>query len=237
MVSVNGCFLIVLRHTGPVTRAATGIYRGTSAEQRREQRRRRLLDAALDIIGTRGWASTTVRGVCERAKVGPRFFYESFPDLDALAAAVHDEIIDIAVRSSLDALAAAPDGIAAKTRAAVTAILTSLIDDPRRARVAFAEAHGSETLMRRRAAAMRTIADVVADQERALLDPPPGSDTLVRAVSLMITGGAAELVLAWLDGGMDISREELIDLCVEFVLTFADNLTTMATRLAPGSAR
>jgi AcrR family transcriptional regulator len=237
MVSVNGCFLIALRHTDPVTRAATGIYRGTSAEQRREERRRRLMDAALDIIGTQGWATTTVRGVCEQAKVGPRFFYESFADLDALAAAVHDEIIDTAIRSSLDALAAAPEGIPAKTRAAVTAILTSVIDDPRRARVAFAEAHGSETLMRRRAAAMRTIADVVADQERALLAPPPGSDTLVRAVSLMITGGAAELILAWLDGGIDVSRDEIIDLCVEFVLTFADNLATMAARLPPGPAR
>ncbi|MGW0637869.1 TetR/AcrR family transcriptional regulator [Nocardia salmonicida] len=215
-----------------MTRAATGIYRGTSAEQRRDERRQRLMDAALDIIGTQGWAATTVRGVCEQAKVGPRFFYESFDDLDALAAAVHDEIIETAIRSSLDALAAAPDDIAAKTRAAVAAILESVVDDPRRARIAFAEAHGSEILMRRRAAAMRTIADVVAEQERALLDPPAGSETLVSAVSLMITGGAAELVLAWLDGGMDISRDELINLCVEFVLTFADNLTTMAARLA-----
>ncbi|MGW6696247.1 TetR/AcrR family transcriptional regulator [Nocardia sp. NPDC055049] len=215
-----------------MTRAATGIYRGTSAEQRRDERRQRLMDAALDIIGTQGWAATTVRGVCEQAKVGPRFFYESFDDLDALAAAVHDEIVDTAIRSSLDALAAAPEDIAAKTRAAVTAILNSVVDDPRRARIAFAEAHGSEILMRRRAAAMRTIADVVAEQERALLDPPAGSETLVSAVSLMITGGAAELVLAWLDGGMDISRDELINLCVEFVLTFADNLTTMAARLA-----
>ena len=172
------------------------------------------------------------RSLREQAKVGPRFFYESFDDLDALAAAVHDEIIETAIRSSLDALAAAPDDIAAKTRAAVTAILESVVDDPRRARIAFAEAHGSEILMRRRAAAMRTIADVVAEQERALLDPPAGSETLVSAVSLMITGGAAELVLAWLDGGMDISRDELINLCVEFVLTFADNLTTMAARLA-----
>jgi hypothetical protein len=47
----------------------------------------------------------------------------------------------------------------------------------------------------------------------------------------MITGGAAELILAWLDGGIEVSRDELIDLCVEFVLTFADNLATMAARL------
>jgi AcrR family transcriptional regulator len=32
------------------------------------------MDAALEIIGTQGWSQTTTRGVCEQARVGPRFF-------------------------------------------------------------------------------------------------------------------------------------------------------------------
>lgn len=211
---------------------ATGIYRGASAEQRRDERRRRLLDAALNIIGTHGWAATTVRGVCEQARVGPRFFYESFADLDALAAALHDEIVEVAIGGTLTALGAAPDELSAKVRAAVAAIITDLTDDPRRARVVFAEAHGNETLMRRRFAAMRTIANVVAEQADALLDLPPGSETILRAFSLLVTGGVAEMILVWLDGGIDLDREQLIDLCVEFLLSSADSLPTMAGKLA-----
>jgi len=220
-----------------VTRAATGIYRGASAEQRRDERRRRLMDAALDIIGTQGWANTTLRGVCEQAKVGPRFFYESFADLDALAAAVHDEIVADAITRTLEAVAAAPDDLPSKTRAGVSTIVTAFTDDPRRGRIAFAEAHGSETLMRRRFAAMRTIADVVSEQADELLDLPPGSATVRQAFSLLFTGGVAEMILVWLDGGLDVSREQLVDLCIEFLLTSANNLPGMAARLGIRDAR
>lgn len=208
-----------------------GIYRGASPEQRKAERRRRLMDAALDIIGTQGWANTTVRGVCEQAKVGPRFFYESFADLDALATAVHDEIVDEAITATLAAVAAAPEGLPEKTRAGVHTIMTAFLEDPRRARVAFAEAHGSEALMQRRFAAMRTIADVVGKQAGELLDLPPGSDTVTQAFALLITGGVAEMILVWLDGGLPVSAEQLVDICVEFLLSSAANLPGMAARL------
>lgn len=216
---------------GAVTRAATGIYRGASAEQRREERRRRLLDAALDIIGTQGWAATTVRGVCEQARVGPRFFYESFPDLDALAAALHDEIVETALRRTLDALAESPKDLATQIRTGTRTIITSFTDDPRRARVVFAEAHASESLMQRRFAAMRTIADVVLVQAERQLKPPPESHVIVQGFSLLLTGGVAEMILVWLDGGLDISHDELIELCVQFLQTFADTLPAMTSRI------
>lgn len=216
--------------TRSVTKA--GVYRGALPEQRRAERRRRLMDAALDIIGTQGWANTTVRGVCEQAKVGPRFFYESFADLDALAAAVHDELVEEAIAGALTAVAAAPDDLPAKARAGTHAIITAFIEDPRRARVVFAEAHGSETLMRRRFDAMRTIAEVVMKQGDELLGLPPGSDTVLQAFALLLTGGVAEMVLVWLDGGLPVSAEQLVDICVEFLLSSADSLPGMAARLS-----
>ncbi|MFX5907320.1 TetR/AcrR family transcriptional regulator, partial [Acinetobacter baumannii] len=70
-----------------------------------EDRRRRLLDAALDIVGTNGLSALTVRGVCEQAKVGPRFFYEAFPDLDAHAIALQLEVQNSALDSARTAIA------------------------------------------------------------------------------------------------------------------------------------
>lgn len=233
IVSVNVRFPIWVCQTGAVTVSSrtAGTYRGASAQQRKSERRRKLLDAGLEIIGTQGWANTTVRGVCERARVGPRFFYESFADLDELAAAVHDEIVERALSVTLQAVAAAPEELAAKTTAGVTAMIIDLTDDPRRARVAFAEAHASETLIRRRFAAMRTIADAVAEQAGALLDLPTGSDTVLRAFSLLVTGGVAEMVLVWLDGGLPIDRAQLIEMSVQFLLSSAENLPATAEKL------
>ncbi|MQA12822.1 MAG: TetR family transcriptional regulator [Pseudonocardiaceae bacterium] len=53
-------------------------YGGRSAQQRRSDRRARLLVAALDLIGTQGYAAATVEALCGAARVSTRTFYEEF---------------------------------------------------------------------------------------------------------------------------------------------------------------
>lgn len=213
-------------------RAFTGVYGGMTAEQRKQDRRRRLMDAALEIIGTQGWSRTTITGVCEQARVGPRFFYEEFDDLDALAVAVLDEIVQNSLQKVLLAILAAPEDLPAKVRAAIEVFIGEVTDDPRRARFLFAEAHGSQPLMDRRFAAVRLIADVVVQQASALLDLPEDSQRFMHATALVLTGGIAEMVLTWLDGGVELTRSELIELCIQLLLTTGDNSTAILARLA-----
>ncbi|WP_278258124.1 TetR family transcriptional regulator [Nocardioides convexus] len=52
-------------------------YGGKTAEQRRAERREALLAAAVDIWQESGWAAVTMRGVCARAGLTDRYFYES----------------------------------------------------------------------------------------------------------------------------------------------------------------
>ncbi|WP_431962296.1 TetR/AcrR family transcriptional regulator [Nocardia sp. bgisy134] len=214
-----------------MTRAFTGTYRGVSSAERREDRRRRLLDAALAIVGTQGLAALTVRGVCEQAKVGPRFFYEAFPDLGALAS----ELLLAVQRSALDrartAIAETEGAPARRIRAGVAALITELTDDPRRAKIVFAQAYGDEVLMRTRFAGMRSVAATIIEQTRIVLDLPEGQDAAVAATSQLITGGAAELVLVWLDGGLDVDRDGLIDLLADFTIAMIDRLPAVAGRL------
>src|SRR5438046_9048265 len=122
--------------------AATRVYGGLSADERVEARRQRLMDAALELMGTEGWAGTSVRAVCRRAGLTPRFFYESFDDLDALAVAVFDEIAVRATAAILEAVRNAPPEPAAQAQAAIAMFVDQLTADPRRAGVAFAEALG-----------------------------------------------------------------------------------------------
>ncbi|MEU1427024.1 TetR/AcrR family transcriptional regulator [Nocardia sp. NPDC005746] len=219
-----------------MTRAANGTYRGTTTDERREQRRRRLLDAALDIVGTQGLAALTVRGVCEQAKVGPRFFYESFTDLDALATALLDEVQGEALEQARTAMTDTPGDPEAKLRAGVAALIVGVTDDPRRANIAFAQAYGSELLMRRRFEGMRQVAGLLIEQTRVLLDIPEGDDTALTALAQLITGGAAELILVWLDGGLKVERPVLIGIVADYVVAMVDRLPGMRSRLPETSA-
>ncbi|MEV0251286.1 TetR family transcriptional regulator [Nocardia sp. NPDC050712] len=214
-----------------MTRAFTGTYRGTSTEERREDRRRRLLVAALDIIGTQGMAALTVRGLCEQARVGPRFFYEAFPDLDTLAAELLVQIQDSALARARAAVAATGGTPADRIRAGVAALITDLTDDPCRAKLVFAQAYGSEALMRTRFAGMHRVAEVIIEQTRLVLDLPEGQDTAVAAVSQLITGGAAELVLTWIDGHLPVDRPTLIDLLADYAIAMINRLPEVGTRL------
>lgn len=216
-----------------VTREFSGTYRGATTDERREQRRRRLLDAALDIMGTQGLSALTVRGVCEQARVGPRFFYESFPDLDALAGDLLDEIQGAALDSATEAIANTPGSKADQIRAGVAALIIALTDDPRRANIALAQAHGSEALMRRRFAGMRRVAEVIMLEARQLLDIPEGEDAALTALAQLITGGAAELMLVWLDGRLKVERPVLIETIADYVVDMVERLPAMAAKLEP----
>ncbi|CAM3126635.1 TetR/AcrR family transcriptional regulator [Skermania piniformis] len=191
------------------------VYRGTSAEERRAERRRRLMDAGLELIGTVGLAGSTFRAVCEQARVGPRFFYESFPDVEALAVAVLDEIIERTLADTRAALEAAPTEIEPRMRVAAEMFVHALIDDPRVARLVFTETQRSPALLQRRFEAMRQITEMAVEQDQRLLNLAPGSEPVELAVARLVTGGSAELVTAWLDGNIALDQAQLIALITE----------------------
>jgi AcrR family transcriptional regulator len=184
---------------------------GVSPADRRAERRTLLLDAAFDLLGTEGWAGTTVRAVCQAARLNPRYFYESFDDLDALVVAVYDRLVDQLAAEFSDAVETAADDPAAQTRAALDRIVAFVDDDRRRARLLYVEALGNEALNRRRIEAGHTL---VAALEQHAIDrhgPPPPGEQIGRVAAAVLVGGTRELVLAWLDGRIDVPRDQLVD--------------------------
>lgn len=69
-------------------------YGGRTAQQRREERRRTLLDVGRELWCEQGWAAVTMRGVCARAELSDRYFYESFADREALLVAIAEDVRD-----------------------------------------------------------------------------------------------------------------------------------------------
>ena len=126
----------------PADPPGRGRWAGIPADDRRAERRRLLLDAGFELLGTEGAAGTTVRAVCQHARLNPRYFYESFGDLDELVVAVYERVVD-ELRDALSlAMDDAPADLPAQMRAAVGAAVGFVDDDRRRARVLYVEALG-----------------------------------------------------------------------------------------------
>ena len=205
------------------------VYAGVGASDRRAARCERLLEAALELLGNDGWQATTVRAICAKARLTPRYFYESFADRDELLMALFDGIVEEAAPTVLAAVLSAEDDARAKARAAIGAFVGLVTDDPRKARVLFVEAMGSESLARRRFETLRMFARLVADQGRAFYAVDGGS--LADTTALMLVGGLAETILSWLDGTLLITREQLVEDCTDlFVVTGEGALALLRQR-------
>src|SRR5262245_18080215 len=123
----------------PTTDRSRSRWRGVAPEDRRAERRALLMDTAFELLGTEGWAGTSVRAVCQGARLNPRYFYESFDDLDALVVAVYDRVVSELGTAVLAAHGEAPDDPRAQLRAIVEATVAFVDDDRRRARVLYVE--------------------------------------------------------------------------------------------------
>jgi AcrR family transcriptional regulator len=202
--------------------SAARPYRGVSAERRRTDRRARLVEAGLELLGERGWAGTTVRGVCAEAGLTERYFYESFTDREALRVAIFDRVAAEAAEAVLAAIEVAPEDARAKARAAIEAFVEMLTDDPRRARAMLVESLGNEVLRRRRQEAIRSFAGLVSERGRAFYGDDAVSAQDAELTSLALVGGLAELLVRWLDGDLAVSRRRLVEHCTELFTASAE---------------
>lgn len=138
----------------------------------------------------------------------------------------------------LEAVLRAPGDARSKSRAAIGAFVELVTDDPRKARVLFIEAMGSEQLARRRFETLHVFAQLVAEQARTFYGVPGETDPLVEITALMLAGGLAEALLAWLDGTLHVPREQLIEDCTDlFVATGEAAVALVRGRGATASAR
>jgi AcrR family transcriptional regulator len=211
-------------------------FTGLPAADRRLERRSLLLDAAFDVLGRRGWRAMTVRAVLERARLNPRYFYESFGDLDELAVAVYDRLVGELGGTVIDALGAAGAEPAAQVRAVVTAIVAFVDEDRRRGRVLYTEGLASPALQRRRAETAGLVIAFVEEAAAAQRDPGRPVDPVGRVATSVLVGGFNQLLVDWLAGRVPVARGELIDHATTLFLALGDAATAVAARRRPASA-
>ena len=112
-------------------------YGGASFEDRQSERRDRLVRAAIDVFGRAGRDGATVAALCAEAGLTARYFYESFPNRDALFLAAFRAV----QTELLTQLALAIDG-KDPVRSALTGFFSALAQHPGPARVFLLDPQG-----------------------------------------------------------------------------------------------
>ena len=189
-------------------------YRGVEAAERLAGRRRRLLDAGLELLGAgdRDPAELTVRAICGQAGLGVRYFYESFTDKDDFVAAVFDSVIAAIAATTQAAVASAPPD--EQARAAMANVVRAISADTRVGRLLFSVELSNTVIVRKRAESTALFAALLfahAGAQGAL-----GNDH-VKAASHFAVGGVGQTISAWLSGEVNLAHDELVDVLAALI--------------------
>jgi len=195
-------------------------YRGRSAQERRAERRQRILDAGLELFGANGYPATSIEAICAAAGVSTRNFYEEFSGREELLVSLHDIVNRRAMEAVLRALDSAdPDDAVTRATAAARAFVDAMTPDPRWSRIAYVEIVGiSPDVERRRRDWMQRWAALVATEgdRLAARGSAPKRDFGLTAVGLV--GAINELLAHWLarerHTGLDAVVAEIVRLVV-----------------------
>lgn len=198
------------------------LHRGRTIEERRAERRAALLDAALELFGTKGYASTSIEELCSTSFVTTRYFYEEFGSREGLLLALYERVTE-QVAGAVLAVDVPPgdDHIAVATRARVSAFVHAVVDDERIARVLLLErGGGSAALEEQRRAVHSFFARFVAEKSFNYLDAGEIVARDYDLLGLLFVGAVNEAVCDWVVSPPGERRdiEHVIDTVTEMYL-------------------
>lgn len=187
-------------------------YAGATTSARVAKRRSRLLDVALSAMAENRWRSTTVAGLCAEAQLNKRYFYESFADLDQVADATIDEVAaEVGTAAINSYLATVGSSLEVQARAAVEAVVGVLGADRRKALVLLGGVPTTVDKEGKRSAAIAGLTMVLTEHSRHVHDVELERDSLAATGPAFVIGGTAQTILSWVNGDLEVSREQLID--------------------------
>jgi AcrR family transcriptional regulator len=180
--------------------AASGRrYRDQTADERRRERREKLLEAAVEAFGTAGYRATSIEQLCASAGISTRNFYEEFAGREELLIALHDDLNARALRAVLEAIADLdPNDLEARADAGVRAYFTVMTSDRRWARIALVESVGvSAEAEGHRRAAIERFADVLQLEATRLADLGLVPKRDYRLTATALVGAIEGLINTW----------------------------------------
>ncbi|MFD5634146.1 TetR/AcrR family transcriptional regulator [Streptomyces sp. NPDC127077] len=202
-------------------RQPTGRYGGRTAAERQSERRRRFLDAGLELFGAGpGYRSTTVAALSEAAGLSTRQFYEAFRSLEDVLAVLHLQVNDWAERAALEALAEARDlPLAERATALFRAYAANVTSDPRRIRITFVEIIGvSARLEEQRLARRARWVEFICGEAAGAVARGEAAPRDYRLAATAFIGSVNGLLHDWNAGWVDATLDEVVEELVRQLL-------------------
>jgi AcrR family transcriptional regulator len=188
------------------------VYAGENMAERTSRRRQQFMDAGLQIFGTTGYRTATVRMLCKQAELTDRYFYESFDTTEDLLIAVYQQQFDKLQHAVMaELMAAAPDTDVMTTVRAGLNALFDMAAQPCVARVCWLEVLGVNP--RVDATYNRTFdgfAELVVGFARRRFPAWQIDDDEARMLGLALIGAVSQTVTHWLLGQYRESKQTLV---------------------------
>lgn len=196
---------------------ASRVYGGVTGEQRIAERRRKLIEAGMNLFGSGDSASVRVKDVVVEAGLTERYFYESFSDLGALFDAVLELTMDTIENDVNAAVLGAADDSFSRMSSALRKSVETLAADPRMIRIIFVEAlgNGGRASSGRHEIVIRAAQNFFTWSENGTgVGEFSSSPVEYRMKAFAMSGAASELLISWAEGLLDISPDGLADFLV-----------------------
>ncbi|WP_428310428.1 TetR/AcrR family transcriptional regulator [Hydrocarboniphaga sp.] len=187
-------------------------YRGASADERRDERKRKLIEAGIKVIGREGYPATTVRAVCAEAGLTERYFYEAIGDRERLLGAVYEHLVQQTQAQIAQTLLAAGNAPPSElARLALTGYFSAMRDNPDAARILLFEILGVSPEVTR--LSQRAIADfalLIRMTARRLpqLAVPEQQEELVTAG---LVGSVVFIAMSWFLEGYKRDLDDVVN--------------------------
>ena len=190
-------------------------FKGLSLTERKLARREKLIEAGIETYGTQGFFSVTVKDVCNEAKLTERYFYESFKKSEDLFQTIFLKQIETLQQNVMQAvMQASPDPVN-MIDAGLGALLCTLKNDPRLARIIYIDAmlvqelHNQATIHE----TMQRFDRMIQAFVMLMMPHLPHSEQEVSLIATGLNGYVTQIAIRWVMGGFKQSLEEVLFAC------------------------
>ena len=190
-------------------------FKGLSLSERKQMRREKLIEAGIETYGTHGFFAVTVKDICNEAKLTERYFYESFKKSEQLFQTIFLKLIDELQHNVMQAIMQASSDPHKMIDAGLRALLTTLKDNPRMARIIYIDAMLVQELHNQ-----ATIHETMTRFDRMIqafvMLMMPHLDRPNREISLVATGlngYVTQIAIRWVMSDFKQSMEDVLSSC------------------------
>lgn len=202
-------------------------FKGLSMAERQQARREKLIEAGIEAYGSHGFFSVTVKDICNEAKLTERYFYESFKKSEDLFQTIFLKLIDELQQNVMQAMMQASTDPKKMIKAGLTALLTTLRDNPRMARIIYIDAmlvqelHNQATIHETMSRFDRMIHAFVM----LMMPQLNRSEQEISLVSTGLNGYVTQIAIRWVMSGFKHSLEEVLSSCSVVFLALLDSFS------------